>query len=66
MITSQERVKSRRSGLMSGSVVGNEVGASVGIGDGGLTTVGEGERWLMALANDDNCDEMVDKSRAAL
>jgi hypothetical protein len=47
-------------------MVGTEVGASAGIGDGGLTTVGEGERWLMASANDDNCDEMVDKSRGAL
>jgi hypothetical protein len=33
----------------------------VGIGDGGLTTVGEGEGRLMASANDDNCNEMVDK-----
>ncbi len=47
-------------------MVGTEVGASTGIGDGGLTTVGEGERWLMVLANDDNCHEMVDKSRVAL
>jgi hypothetical protein len=28
--------------------------------------LGEGERWLMALANDGNCEEMVDKSRAGL
>jgi hypothetical protein len=61
MITSQERVESRQSGLMIGLVVGTEIGASAGIGDGGLTTVGEGERWLIASANDDNCDEMVDK-----
>jgi hypothetical protein len=47
-------------------VVDSEVGASTEIGDGGLNTVEEGERWLMALANDNNCDEMVDKSRAAL
>ncbi len=51
---------------MSGSVMGTEVGASAGIGDGGSTTVGEGERRVMASANDDNCDEMVDKSRSAL
>jgi hypothetical protein len=66
MIVSQERMESRQSGLMGGLVVGTEVGASAVIGDGGLTTVGEGERWIMALANDDNCDEMVDKLRAAL
>jgi hypothetical protein len=35
--------------------------STVGIGDGGLTTVGEGEGRLMASANDDNCNEMVDK-----
>ncbi len=46
---------------MIGSVVGTEIKASAGIGDKGLTTVGEGERWLIALANDDSCDEMVDK-----
>ena len=51
---------------MSGLMMGTEVGASAGIGDSGSTTVGEGERWLMALANEDNCNEMVDKSRAAL
>jgi hypothetical protein len=66
MIVSQERVESRQGGLMSGLMMGTEVGASAGIGDSGSTTVGEGERWLMALANEDNCNEMVDKSRAAL
>ncbi len=61
MIASQERVESRQSGLMIGLVGGTEIRASAGIGDRGLTTVGEGERWLMASANDNNCDEMVDK-----
>jgi hypothetical protein len=66
MIVLQERVESRQGGLMSGLVMGTEVGASAGIGNRGATTVGEGERWLMALANDNNCNEMVDKSRVAL
>ncbi len=61
MIASRERVKSRQSGLMIGLVVGTDVGASMGICDRGLTTVREGEGRLMASANDDNCNEMVDK-----
>jgi hypothetical protein len=66
VIVSQERIKSRQGGLMSGLVMGTEGEASSGIGDRGSTAVGEGERWLMASANDNNCDEIVDKSRAAL
>jgi hypothetical protein len=41
--------------------VGLKVGASAGRGNGG-----NGERLLMALANEVNCNEMVDKSRVSV
>ena len=40
--------------------MGLDLEASAGRGNGG-----NGERLLMALANEVNCNEMVDKSRAS-
>jgi hypothetical protein len=51
---------------MGGSVDGLEVGVSVGSEDGGTAAVGEGDRWLMASANNNSCNEMADKSRVGL
>ncbi len=45
-------------GLAGVSEVGSEVGASAGRGNGA-----NGERSLMALANEVDCNEMVDKFR---
>ncbi len=45
---------------------GSDVGVSVGSEDGGAATVEEGDRWLMASANNDSCNEMADKSRVGL
>ncbi len=60
MMASQGRVESNQGGLAGVAKVGSEVGASAGRGNGG-----NGERLLMALANEVNCDEMVDKSRVS-
>jgi hypothetical protein len=60
MMALQGRVESNQGGLAGMAKVGSEVGASAGRGNGG-----DGERLLMALANKDNCDEMVDKSRVS-
>ncbi len=60
MMASQGGVESNRGGLAGVAKVGSEVGASAGRGKGG-----NGERLLMALANEVNCNEMVDKSRVS-
>jgi hypothetical protein len=51
---------------MGGLVDGLDVGVSIGSEDGGAAAVGEGDRWLMASANNNSCNEMVDKSRVGL
>ncbi len=60
MMASQGRVESNRGSLAGVAKVSLEVGASVGKGNGG-----NGERLLMALANEVNCNEMVDKFRVS-
>ncbi len=54
------RVESNQGGLAGVAEVGSEVGASAGRGN-----QGNGERLLMALANEVNCNKMVDKSRSS-
>ena len=44
----------------------SDVGVSAGSEDRGAAAVGEGDRWLMASANNNSCDEMVHKSRVRL
>ena len=51
---------------MGGLVDGSDVRVSVGSEDRGAAAVGEGDRWLMASANNNSCNEMVDKSRVGL
>jgi hypothetical protein len=51
---------------MGGLVDGSDVGVSIGSEDGGTVAVGEGDRWLMASANNNSCNDMADKSRAGL
>ena len=60
MMASQERVESNQGGLAGVAEVGSKVGSSAGRGNGG-----NGEMSLMALANEVNCEEMVDKSRVS-
>ncbi len=57
MMASHRRVECNQGGLAG---VATEVGASAGRSNGG-----DGERLLMALADEINCDEMVDKSRVS-
>jgi hypothetical protein len=60
MMVSRGRVESNQGGLAGVAKVGLQVGASAGRGNGG-----NGERLLMALANEVDCNEMVDKSRVS-
>jgi hypothetical protein len=61
MMASRGRVESNQGGLAGVAEVGSKIGASAGRGDGG-----NGERLLMALANEVNCNEMVDTSRVSV
>jgi hypothetical protein len=58
MMASQGRVESNQGVLAGVAKVGSEVGASACRGNGG-----DGKRLLMALVNEVNCNEMVDKFR---
>jgi hypothetical protein len=66
MIASRERVDRRRGVLIGGLVDGLDVGVSAESEDGGAAAGGEGDRWLMASANNDSCNEMADKARVGL
>ncbi len=61
MMALQGRVESNRGGLAGVAKAGLEMGASAGRGNRD-----NGERLLMALANEVDCDEMVDKSRVSV